>query len=56
VSVGIDHDTARFAVASIRSWWQHLERQRFPDAELAAVQIDRHRFHPEWNDTIKPRT
>jgi transposase len=161
VSVGIDHDTAAFAVASIASWWQHLGRERFPhartltitadcggsngnrtrlwktelqrladdtglavrvchfppgtskwnkiehrlfsfisinwrakplisrqvvidliaatttrtglkvyaeldertypdkikvsDTELAAVQIDRHRFHPEWNYTIKPR-
>jgi transposase len=162
VSVGIDHDTAAFAVASIRSWWEHLGAERFPgastltitadcggsngnrtrlwktelqrladetglqirvchfppgtskwnkiehrlfsfissnwrakplisrqviidliaatttstglkvyarldertypdkvkvaDAELAAVQIDRHHFHPEWNYTIKPRT
>jgi hypothetical protein len=25
------------------------------DAQLAAVQIERHPFHPEWNYTIKPR-
>ena len=25
------------------------------DAELGTVQIDHHPFHPEWNDTIKPR-
>jgi len=162
VSVGIDHDTAAFAVASIRGWWEQLGAERFPgtstltitadcggsngnrtrlwktelqrladetglavrvchfppgtskwnkiehrlfsfisinwrakplisrqviidliaatststglkvyarldertypdkvkvsDAELAAVQIDRHAFHPEWNYTIKPRT
>ncbi len=24
VNVGIDHDTAQFAVNSIRSWWEHL--------------------------------
>jgi len=32
VNVGVDHDTAQFAVNSIRSWWQHLGRQRYPDA------------------------
>jgi transposase len=32
VSVGIDADTAEFAVASIGSWWQHLGRARYPDA------------------------
>ena len=25
------------------------------DAELGAVNLHRHRFHPEWNYTIKPR-
>ncbi|MEA2231153.1 MAG: hypothetical protein QOD83_969, partial [Solirubrobacteraceae bacterium] len=24
------------------------------DAELAAVNLDGHAFHPEWNYTIKP--
>ena len=32
VNVGIDHDTAQFAVNSIRSWWQHLGRPRYPNA------------------------
>jgi hypothetical protein len=27
VSVGIDHDTARFAVATIRRWWRELGRK-----------------------------
>ena len=26
VSVGIDHDTAQFAAASIRRWWQEMGR------------------------------
>ena len=26
VSVGIDHDTATFAVQSIRRWWQQMGR------------------------------
>jgi transposase len=32
VNVGIDHDTSQFAVASIRAWWEHLGKQRYPDA------------------------
>ena len=33
VSVGIDHDTAQFAVNSIRRWWNEMGEQRFPRAE-----------------------
>jgi len=29
VSVGISHDTAEFAVAAIRRWWQRLGRRRY---------------------------
>ena len=32
VSVGIDHDTAAFAVASIRRWWQPMGQPRYPAA------------------------
>ena len=32
VSVGIDHDTAEFAGASIRRWWNEMGRRRFPPA------------------------
>ena len=32
VSVGVDHDTAEFAVASIGRWWQRMGCQRFPQA------------------------
>jgi hypothetical protein len=28
VSVGIDHDTARFATASIKRWWQKMGKKR----------------------------
>jgi hypothetical protein len=40
VSVGIDHDTAQFAVASIRSWWQYLGADRFPDASTLTITAD----------------
>jgi hypothetical protein len=29
VNVGISHDTAQFAVASIREWWRRLGRRRY---------------------------
>jgi hypothetical protein len=32
VSVGVDHDTAAFAVNRIRQWWQTVGRARYPDA------------------------
>jgi hypothetical protein len=40
VSVGIDHDTAQFAVASIRRWWQHMGQQRFPRARELMISAD----------------
>jgi hypothetical protein len=40
VSVGIDHDTAAFAVNSIRCWWQRLGRTRYPDATSLMVTAD----------------
>jgi hypothetical protein len=40
VNVGIDHDTAQFAVSSIRSWWQHLGRDRYPAATRLQITAD----------------
>jgi len=40
VSVGIDADTAAFAVASIVSWWEHLGRERYPDAGTLTITAD----------------
>ena len=40
VSVGIDADTAQFAVASIRSWWRHLGHTRYPDATTLTITAD----------------
>jgi hypothetical protein len=40
VSVGIDHDTAQFAVASIGRWWQQMGVQRFPKATTLLITAD----------------
>ena len=32
VSVGIDHDTAQFAVQAIGRWWHKMGAKRYPDA------------------------
>src|SRR5215469_14775445 len=37
VSVGVDHDTAAFAVNSIRQWWLNLGRARYPNATRLLV-------------------
>ncbi|MFC9432137.1 ISAzo13 family transposase [Streptomyces sp. NPDC056987] len=40
VSVGTDHDTAAFAVASIRRWWQARGRHDYPDATRLLITAD----------------
>jgi hypothetical protein len=40
VNVGIDHDTAQFAVNSIRSWWRHLGAERYPAAPRLTITAD----------------
>ena len=40
VNVGIDRDTAQFAAASIRGWWESLGKQRFPDAKELTITAD----------------
>jgi hypothetical protein len=40
VSVGINHDTAQFAAASIRRWWQEMGCQRFPRARKLMITAD----------------
>jgi hypothetical protein len=39
VNSGITHDTAQFAVASIRMWWRRLGRRRYPQASLRRILI-----------------
>ena len=40
VSVGIDNDTAAFAVQTIRRWWQDVERVRYPLARRLVITAD----------------
>ena len=40
VSIGISHDTAEFAVASIRRWWKRLGRKRYPRAKRLLITAD----------------
>jgi transposase len=40
VGVGTDHDTARFAVATLGRWWEQAGRALYPDAERLLVTAD----------------
>jgi hypothetical protein len=40
VSVGISHDTAEFAVAAIRRWWNQLGQPRYPKAQRLLITAD----------------
>ena len=40
VSVGMNHDTAAFAVQTIRRWWQDVGRLRYPAAERLVITAD----------------
>jgi len=40
VSVGIDHDTADFAIDSILSWWKQMGRKTYPGAGELLIMAD----------------
>jgi hypothetical protein len=40
VSVGTDHDTAAFAVESVRRWWRHMGRHTYPKARRLLITAD----------------
>lgn len=40
VSVGMNHDTAAFAVNSIRRWWQEIGRARYPETKGLTITAD----------------
>ncbi len=40
VSVGIDHDTAAFAVQTIRAWWHGVGAERYPGTKRLTITAD----------------
>jgi hypothetical protein len=40
VSVGVDHDTAAFAVESIRRWWRWMGHHSYPQAKRLLITAD----------------
>jgi transposase len=40
VNVGTDHDTAAFAVASIRGWWRSMGQEAYPHATALLITAD----------------
>lgn len=40
VNVGVDHDTPRFAVASIAAWWAAMGKKAYPDAKELLITAD----------------
>jgi hypothetical protein len=40
VTVGVDHDTAAFAVNAIDTWWQRVGRSRYPNATKLMITAD----------------
>jgi hypothetical protein len=45
VSVGVDHDTPAFAVATIRAWWLQMGSQMYPKAQELLITADRGGSH-----------
>jgi transposase len=40
VNVGMDHDTAAFAVESIRRWWNAVGQEQYPEAKRLLISAD----------------
>ncbi len=40
VNVGIDHNTAAFAVESIRRWWNEVGKPQYPEAKRLLISAD----------------
>ena len=40
MSVGIDHDTAEFAVETLRRWWTEMGRALYPQATRLLITAD----------------
>ena len=55
VSVGIDHDTAEFATASILRWWQEMGSQRFPESDRTDDHCGRRWQQQQPQSTVEGR-
>ena len=51
VSVGIDHDTAQFAVNAIRRWRETMGRERYPDGR--SPDDHRRRRRLQWQSRVR---
>jgi hypothetical protein len=40
VSVGVDHDTCVFSVATIERWWEEVGRHKYPNATSLLITAD----------------
>ena len=40
VNVGIDHETAEFAVESVRRWWKSCGKRLYPEAHELLITAD----------------
>jgi hypothetical protein len=40
VNVGIDHDTSKFSVASIRTWWIQIGKKDYPNVKYLLITAD----------------
>ena len=40
VSVGVDHDTAEFAVETLRRWWREMGQAAYPEGERLLITAD----------------
>ena len=40
VSVGVDHDTPKFAVTTIEEWWKNVGSERYPKARELFITAD----------------
>ncbi|HII16303.1 TPA: ISAzo13 family transposase [Candidatus Woesearchaeota archaeon] len=40
INLGIDHDTAEFAVESIRRWWMKVGKSKYPKAKTLTITAD----------------
>jgi hypothetical protein len=55
VNVGIDHETAEFAVESIRRWWKSVGSKRYPTSRALLIVADGGGSHGARNRLWKQR-